>query len=156
MVETLRFALSGFQTPAWASAPFIRVGWPQSVTGVPRLLCDRLLPAFLFGLLAVSAARKVLALAQQGPADPSSQAQLLYWLALAHRSLGFLFPALLTVLYVIRRSPVGARAGVLPMVIALLGTFGMSLAVSQPVTTVDWRVLALGDLLVAGGLIFTL
>jgi protein-S-isoprenylcysteine O-methyltransferase Ste14 len=66
------------------------------------------------------------------------------------------FLALLTILFVIRRTPVSGRAAPLAMLIALGGTFVMWIALAQPATSDDWRLLALADVVMIFGLAFTL
>lgn len=140
-------------SPVAASGPIRR---PRSLLSLTRPLFDRILPALVFGLLAAGRCVGLLLRAQRGPADSGSQAGLIYLLDLAHYALAFLFLALLATLFLIRRSPLGARAGVLPMAVALLGTFVINTAFVQPRTTEDWRVLALADLLLVAGLAFTI
>jgi protein-S-isoprenylcysteine O-methyltransferase Ste14 len=116
---------------------------------------DRLLPALLFGFLALAKVRglsQLLAL----PNDPSLQAWLTYTLGLGHGVLTLSFTLLMATLFLIRKSPVGGRANALAMVVALAGTFIMWIALAQPTTTHDWRVLALSDLLFGIGLAFSM
>jgi protein-S-isoprenylcysteine O-methyltransferase Ste14 len=122
---------------------------------IARVVFDRALPAALFGALALGRLRG-LSQVWTPPVDPGVQAWLMYALALGHGCLTLAFMALLSVLFLVRRTPVGGRAAPLAMVIALAGTFVMWIALAQPPTTDDWRVLATADLLMIVGLAFTL
>jgi uncharacterized protein len=122
---------------------------------VAKPVFDRLLPALLFGLLAPAKVKGVLQLLAL-PDDPSLQAWLTHALALGHGLLTFGFTILLAALFLTRKSPVGGRASPVAMAVALAGTFIMWIALAQPMTTDDWRVLALSDLLVGVGLAFAM
>jgi protein-S-isoprenylcysteine O-methyltransferase Ste14/uncharacterized membrane protein (UPF0127 family) len=116
---------------------------------------DRLLPGLLFGLLALAKVRGLAHLVTS-PGEPSLQAWLTHALALGHGVLTIAFTLLLAVLFLTRRSPVGDRARPLAMTVALAGTFIMFVALIQPTTSYDWRLLALSDVLVAVGLVFSM
>ena len=117
-----------------------------------RLLADRALPALLFGTLGIAGCSGTLSRAGQGPAGPSFSAGLAHVLDVAHMVLTFLFCGLVATLFVIRRAPRGSRARPPAMAVALVGTFVMSATAAQPITTRDWRVLALADALLTVGL----
>jgi protein-S-isoprenylcysteine O-methyltransferase Ste14/uncharacterized membrane protein (UPF0127 family) len=116
---------------------------------------DRLLPGLLFALLALTKVRG-LAHLLASPDGADLQAWLTHLLALGHGVLTIAFTLLLAVLFLTRRSPVGGRAGPLAMAVALAGTFIMFIALAQPTTSDDWRLLALSDVLVAVGLAFSM
>ena len=120
-----------------------------------RALFDRALPTVLFGLLATVQCVGLVNGALRWPSEPDLAAWVVYLLNLAHRTLALSFLALITILFLVRRSPRGRRAGPLAMALALLGTFVMYLAAGQPATTQAWMVLAAADLLMAAGLAFT-
>ena len=120
------------------------------------LLMDRLLPALLFGTMGILSSFGILRAAGQSPADPSFLAGLARLLELAHAILTFAFCGLIATLFLSRRAPRGSRARPAAMVVALAGTFMMSATVVQPVTTQDWRALALADSLLAIGLSFSI
>jgi protein-S-isoprenylcysteine O-methyltransferase Ste14 len=129
--------------------------WAHPSVQIRRRLFNNLLPALLFG--ATAAARGLgLLISAQRPVDPEFQVWLSHLLNLAHQSLSLLFLTLITLLFLTRDSPRGGRAGLPQMTVALLGTFIMNVAILQPATTQDWRVLALADLLLTVGLAFTL
>jgi protein-S-isoprenylcysteine O-methyltransferase Ste14 len=142
------------QTPAIAASRRVRPLGHSFHFG--RRLFDSFLPALLFGAAALARCLSLLSQSQRGPTDPSLQAWLLYSLDLAHQGLSFLFLGLIATLFLVRHPPRGGRAGALPMGVALLGSFIMNAAAFQPVTTRDLHVLALADLLMALGLVFTL
>jgi protein-S-isoprenylcysteine O-methyltransferase Ste14 len=120
-----------------------------------RAVFDRGLPALLFGALAIT---KVKGLAQllATPVDPGFQPWLAHALTLGHGVLTLAFTGLLTVLFLTRRTRVGGRAGPLTMTVAVMGTFIMWVALAQPTTTNDWRVLAVSDVLAGVGLAFSM
>ncbi len=118
-------------------------------------LLDRLVPGLLFALLAlakISVVPHLLAL----PAEPGLLAWLTRALAVGHGVLTIGFTLLLALLFLTRKAPIGARARPLAMTIALAGTLIMFVALAQPTTTHDWRLLALSDILVATGLAFSI
>ena len=125
------------------------------VSSVVRLLFDRALPAVLFGLIAMAQGARVVDAVQGWPSGIDLAASSIHLLTFTHRLLALLFLALITLLFLVRRTPKGRRARPLPMVVALLGTFSTFLAVGQPITTQDWRILAAADLVMVGGLAFT-
>ena len=116
------------------------------------LLADRLAPALLFASLAILRAASVRGELDRGPAEPSASGQLVYLLDAAHGGLAALFCGLVALLFLVRREPLGSRAGPAAVAVALAGTFGLSLLVAHPPTTRDWRVLALADCLLIVGL----
>lgn len=125
------------------------------VSSIARLLFDRLLPALLFGLLAIAQGARLVDEAQRWPSGLDLAASSIHLLKFTHRLLSFAFVALITLLFVVRRTPKGRRAGPLAKAVALLGTFSTFLAAGQPMTTQDWRVLAAADLAMVVGLVFT-
>ena len=126
-----------------------------TVPAIARFGFDRLLPAALFGAIALARLRSVAHL-WVAPVDATFEGWLMHVLALGHACLTLAFLGLLSVLFLARRTPVGSRAAPLAMVIALAGTFVMWLALAQPPTTDDWRVLAIADVVMIAGLVFTL
>jgi protein-S-isoprenylcysteine O-methyltransferase Ste14 len=125
------------------------------VQGALRRLFDRVIPAALFGLLALVQCGGLIAIAGQVPTDGDAAAWIIYVLKLQYRVLALAFLLLLAVLFMIRRTPIGRRARPLPMVLALLGTFIMYLVAGKPLTNDAWSVLAASDLLMVAGLAFT-
>jgi protein-S-isoprenylcysteine O-methyltransferase Ste14 len=123
----------------------------------PRQLhLDSLFPAVLFGTLALASCSSVLRPARQGPADPSLQALAAHALDVAHPLLTAAFCGLVATLFLVRRAPRGSRAPPSALAVAILGTFGMGAIALQPLTTADWRVLALANALLVGGLSFSI
>ena len=120
-----------------------------------RPFFDRVLPALLFGGLALSKVRGLLQL-WTTPVASDLQAWLTHALSLGHVCLTLAFTALLATLFATRRTPVGERAGPLVMAVALAGTFIMWIALAQPTTTNDWRLLAPSDVVAAVGLAFAM
>jgi protein-S-isoprenylcysteine O-methyltransferase Ste14 len=116
---------------------------------------ERVLPALLFGVLALSKVRGLLQL-WTTPVYSDLQAWLTHALSLGHVFLTLAFTALLATLFATRRTPVGERAGPLAMAVALAGTFIMWIALAQPATTNDWRLLAVSDVMAAVGLAFAM
>ena len=90
---------------------------PAACLPTARLILDRLLPAVLFGTMTFSSLSK-LARLWLTPVDPGFETSLLHMLALGHELLTLAFLALLTVLFVVRRTPLSARADPVAMVIA--------------------------------------
>ena len=119
-------------------------------------LADRLAPAAVFGAMAVAAWTRVVGAVSQSPAEPGFLAALVYALNVSHLVLMLLFCSLVAALFLIRRTPRGSRARPLAMAVALAGTCVMSATVAQPITTQDWRVLALADGLLSLGLLISL
>jgi len=126
-----------------------------ATTRVARLFFDRVLPAVLFGLLALAKVKGVATLLTT-PNELSLQAGLTHTLALGHGLLTLAFTLMLATLFLIRKSPIAGRASPLAMAVALAGTFIMWIALAQPTTTDDWRVLAISDLFSATGLAFSM
>ncbi len=120
-----------------------------------RIMFDRMLPMTLFGVLSLGYLRRT-AEVWVLPSEPSAQGSVVHVLALGHAVLGVVFMVLLTILFVIRRTPISQRAAPIQMLTALGGTFIMWIALAQPSTIDDWRVLALADLLMIVGLAFTI
>jgi protein-S-isoprenylcysteine O-methyltransferase Ste14 len=120
-----------------------------------RLILDRLLPSALFAVLALAKVRGIVQL-MAAPDQPSLEMWILHSLALGHALLTFAFTLLLSILFLARKSPVSGRSSPRAMAVALGGTFIMWIALAQPTTIDDWRVLALSDLLVAVGLAFSI
>ena len=121
-----------------------------------RLLADQLLPALLFGGLALASASSALSPGRHGPVTPSLPAGLVDVLDVAHPILSALFCGLVAALFLVRHPPRGERARPSALAVALAGTFVMGVISVQPPTTQDWRVLALADSLLAGGLAFSI
>jgi protein-S-isoprenylcysteine O-methyltransferase Ste14 len=128
-------------------ANWLRQAWP---------LFDRLIPALLFWLLGLAKIKGVVLLLIASPTDADFQAWCTWWLALGHGVLTLAFTVLVAALFLTRKPPIGGRANPLAMSVALAGTFIMWVALAQPTTTDDWRVLAFSDLLVAVGLAFSM
>jgi len=126
------------------------------LSSMARLLFDRVLPALLFGLIATVQGARLMDEVQRWPGGLDLAASLIHLLNFAHRLLSLLFLALITLLFLVRRTPKGRRAGPLPMAVALLGTFSPFLAAGQPMATQDWRILAAADLAMVVGLAFTM
>jgi protein-S-isoprenylcysteine O-methyltransferase Ste14 len=120
---------------------------------VATLAFDRLIPAALFSAITVPSLNR-LAQAWIAPVDLSAQSRLMHVLDLGHALLTLAFMGLMTILFLIRRTPVGGRAAPLARVIAVGGTFIMWFAFAQPNTSDDWRVFAIADLLMIFGLAF--
>ena len=121
-----------------------------------RFRADSLFPALLFGTLALASCSGVLRPARRGPADPSLHALVAYALDVAHPLLTGVFCGLVAVLFLARGAPRGSRARPTDLAVPMLGTFGMGAIALQPPTTADWRVLALADSLLVGGLTFSI
>jgi protein-S-isoprenylcysteine O-methyltransferase Ste14 len=147
--------------PACAMAePPSEVAPPLATPAVPALrfaqpFFDRVLPALLFGVLALSKGRGVVQL-WTTPVDSDLQARLTHALTLGHICLTLAFTVLLATLFATRRTPISGRAGPLAMMVALGGTFIMWIALAQPVTTNDSRLLAVSDVVAAIGLVFAM
>jgi protein-S-isoprenylcysteine O-methyltransferase Ste14 len=77
-------------------------------------------------------------------------------LEVVHPLLTSLFCGLIAALFLIRSVPRGDRAGPPAQAVAVVGTFIMGVVASQPPTTHDWRVLAMSDALLVGGLAFSI
>jgi protein-S-isoprenylcysteine O-methyltransferase Ste14 len=122
--------------------------------GVTRL-CKRAVPASLFALMSALAARGLIESAAR-LGDLLGEAWLMNVLMLAHGALIVTFSSVVTVLFLIRRRPTTTRVSFFDMCTALVGSYIMWIAVLQPTTTTDSRVLACSDLLMIGGLAFTI
>jgi protein-S-isoprenylcysteine O-methyltransferase Ste14 len=120
------------------------------------LLADRWLPALLFAAAAGARGPGILDLLVRPPAGADLSSWLLYLLEVTGGVLAVLFCGLVATLFLGRRAPRGDRAGLPAIAVALAGTFLMSGAVAQPATSRDWRLLALADGLLAGGLAFSI
>ena len=79
----------------------------------------------------------------------------MYRLDVTHHLLAFVFLALITVLCLTRKSPLGQRAGFIPLLVALAGTFMMAYPATQPRTIETSEVLSVSSLLVIVGLGYT-
>jgi protein-S-isoprenylcysteine O-methyltransferase Ste14 len=119
-------------------------------------LTDHHVPALLFGVLAILSSSRALDSAGRGLPDSSSLIGLATLLDVAHPLLTSLFCGLIAALYLIRGVPRGDRAGPPAQAVAVVGTFIMGAVAAQPPTTNDWRVLAVADLLLVGGLAFSI
>ena len=123
----------------------------------PSLLADRWLPALLFAAAVGARGPGILDLLFRPPAGADLSSWLLYLLEVTGGMLAVLFCSLVATLFLGRcTTPRGDRAGPRAIAVALVGTFLMSGVVAQPVTSRDWRLLALADGLLAGGLAFSI
>jgi protein-S-isoprenylcysteine O-methyltransferase Ste14 len=86
---------------------------------------------------------------------PDLTAELQY-LQVGHEILSIIFIAMLAVLFVIRRAPIGHRAPLPAQIVAIGGTFIGPVILAQSATIEDWRVLTAGNLLMICGLLFTI
>jgi protein-S-isoprenylcysteine O-methyltransferase Ste14 len=120
------------------------------------IVADRLAPAVVFGALAIASGSRAVTAVARSPSEPTLLAGLVQGLDIVHHLLTFLFCSLVAALFLVRRAPQGSRAQPLAMAVALAGTVVMSAVVVQPVTTQDWRVLALADVLLALGLLISI
>lgn len=121
-----------------------------------RASFDRVLPASLFGFGAVSRILLVTQRLSNPPVADQPHELAMYQLDLVHQTVAFLFFALITVLCLTRKQPRGNRAGFVPLLIALSGTFIIAVPAMQPVTTDEPGALIAANVLVVSGLIFTL
>lgn len=121
-----------------------------------RSLTDHHVPALLFGVLAILSSLRALDSASRGLPDPSASIGLVAMLDVAHAILTSLFCGLIAVLFLIRGAPRGDRVGPPAKFAAVVGTFIMGAVAVQPPTTHDWRVLAMSDALLVGGLAFSI
>ncbi len=119
-------------------------------------LTDRHLPGLFFGVLAVLSASRALESASPGPPDPGLSIGLGRLLDVAHHLLTSLFCGLIAALFLVRGVPRTEHAGPPARAVAVVGTFIMGTVAAQPPTTHDWRVLAVSDALLVGGLAFSL
>jgi protein-S-isoprenylcysteine O-methyltransferase Ste14 len=126
------------------------------VVQLAAAFCDRVAPASLFAMAAIIRLHGFLTSNHDGLGDPSLLARLVTMLDLTNHVLSFLFLSLVAILFLVRRTRRGSRAGPRAMAIALGGTFIMNFALIQPVTSRDWSVLALADVALVGGLAFTI
>jgi protein-S-isoprenylcysteine O-methyltransferase Ste14 len=121
----------------------------RSPAAATRFLLDRVIPASLFGCIGL------LALIRLGQSWTDPQVELQY-MKLGHAILSIVFMAILATLFVIRRAPIGQRASPLAKAAAMGGTFISWVILAQPPTIDDVRVLALSDLLMFAGVLFTI
>lgn len=121
-----------------------------------RVWLDRILPASLFAFGAISRLMLLNQRLQNPPLADNSHELAVYQLDLVHQTVAFLFFGLVALLCLTRKPPQGNRAGLIPLIIALSGTFIIAVPAMQPVTTDDPVALIAADLLVVSGLIFTL
>jgi protein-S-isoprenylcysteine O-methyltransferase Ste14 len=109
----------------------------------------------LFGLLALMKVKAVAPLLAT-LSEPGLEAGLSHALTLGNSVLTLAFTLMLAALFLMRKPPVAGRANPLTMAVALAGTFIMWIALAQPTTTDDWRVLAAADLFSTTGLVFSM
>jgi protein-S-isoprenylcysteine O-methyltransferase Ste14 len=119
-------------------------------------LGERTMPALLFGTLAIVGGSSALASNRQDLADLSSPVGLLRALQTTHGLLTALFCGQVAALFLLRLVPRGSRAHPLALGLALAGTFVMSAIAMQPRTTGDGTLLVLAELLLVGGLAFSI
>jgi protein-S-isoprenylcysteine O-methyltransferase Ste14 len=121
-----------------------------------RPMFDHLLPAAAFGFLALVKLQGVALMAVAAPVGSRLQEWLSWSLAFSQGIVGLSFTMFLAFLFLTRKSTVGAQASPMAKVIALAGTFIMWIAVAQPTTTDDLRVIMFSNVLVVIGLVFSL
>jgi protein-S-isoprenylcysteine O-methyltransferase Ste14 len=117
-------------------------------------LLDRIIPAALFGFVAIGRLHLLYRRIGEAPLVDDSHAWLVYRLDLLHQVVASVFLVLVAVLCLTRKSPT-RRAGLLPLVVALAGTFMMVYPASQPRVTDDQWILVTASLLVIVGLGYT-
>lgn len=121
-----------------------------------RTMLDRVIPAALFGFVSVSRLPVLVQRVSTPPAMDDAQAILLYRLDLVHQAAAFAFLGLVAVLCLTRKAPLTQRAGLVPLAVSLGGTLMMIFPAMQPRTMDAPWLLALANLLVIGGLVYTL
>src|SRR5687767_11129309 len=129
---------------------------PQVSVGRGQRLRDNVFPALLFTVATTVRGVSLLTSLQSSPSEPGVGAWSSFVLDLAHQSLSCLFLALISLLFLTRGTPQSGRARPLQFLIALLGTTVMTVALLQPATLQDWKVLLAADLLLTLGLGFTI
>jgi protein-S-isoprenylcysteine O-methyltransferase Ste14 len=120
-----------------------------------RTVLDRFIPAALFGFLAVARMNLLFQRLGQAPATEDGQELLVYRLDLVHQTAACVFLVLVAGLCLTRKSP-RTRAGLLPILVALGGTFMMAFPATQPRVTEDSWVLTVASLLLIAGLGYTI
>ena len=120
-----------------------------------RTLFDRVIPAALFGFVAAGRISLLVQRLGQAPAADTGQALMVYRLDVAHQAVASVFLVLVTGLCLTRRSPRAQRAGLLPILVALAGTFTMAFPATQARVTDDSAVLTGANLLLIVGLTYT-
>ena len=119
-------------------------------------LTDRHLPGLLFGVLAILSSAQALDSAGRGLPNPGSSIGLVHLLDVAHHVLMSLFCGLIAVLFLLRTVPRGERARPPSLAVAMVGTFVMGAVAARPATMHDWRILAVSEALLVGGLAFSI
>jgi protein-S-isoprenylcysteine O-methyltransferase Ste14 len=119
-----------------------------------RTLLDRILPASLFAFVAAGRLNLLVLRLGQAPTTDDAQALLVYRLDLVHQAVATVFLVLVAALCLTRKSPT-RRAGLLPLLVALAGTFMMVYPATQPRVTDDRWMLMAASLLVIAGLAYT-
>jgi protein-S-isoprenylcysteine O-methyltransferase Ste14 len=118
------------------------------VSTAVQYVTDRVLPPCLFVVLSFISLNR-LAQYWAAPAE-------FHILKLGHEVLSIIFAVMIAALFVIRRPPIGQRPSLLAKAIAMSGAFIPWVIFAQPSTIDDWRVLALSNLLMVIGLVFTI
>jgi protein-S-isoprenylcysteine O-methyltransferase Ste14 len=126
------------------------------VSWAVRTMLDRIIPAGLFGSLALSRMNLLVQRLGQMPPTEDSQALLVYRLDLVHQGLACVFLVLVAALCLTRKPPRTQRAGLLPIVVALAGTFIMAFPATQPRVTDDGWLLTIAGVLIIAGLGYTI
>ncbi|HEX3244893.1 MAG TPA: isoprenylcysteine carboxylmethyltransferase family protein [Chloroflexota bacterium] len=121
-----------------------------------RTMLDRIIPAGLFGFLGLSRMNLLIQRLGQAPATDEGQALVVYRLDVAHQTLASVFLVLVGALCLTRKAPLTQRAGLLPIVVALAGTFIMAFPATQPRITDDRWLLTLAGLLIIAGLAYAI
>jgi protein-S-isoprenylcysteine O-methyltransferase Ste14 len=119
-----------------------------------RTVLDRFVPAAFFGFVAVGRSSLLVRRLGETPAADDAQALLVFRLDIVHQVVACIFLLLVAVLCLIRKSPRTQRAGLLPLVVALAGTFMMAYPATQPRVTEDGWVLVTASVLVIAGLVY--
>jgi protein-S-isoprenylcysteine O-methyltransferase Ste14 len=127
-----------------------------SLSWALRVSLDRLLPASLFSFGAISRITLLNQRLQKPPLGENPHDLAIYQLDLVHQTVAFLFFGLVALLCLTRKPPQGNRAGLVPLIIALSGTFIIAVPAMQPATTDDPLALITANFLLVSGLIFTL
>lgn len=115
-----------------------------------RVTASRVLPVWLFGILAASRLGRLQRALAEG-ALGTATAQGAYGLA-CYEGLSALFLGIMAVLFLVRKEPVHKLPGVAPQVVALVGTFLLSALSYQEMTLAYWWVTLPASLLLSAGL----